>query len=523
MWDPDGAGPLPAQLIAGGAFTTADGATVNRIARWDGSTWQALGSGVDGAVFALTTWDPDGDGPQSAQLVAGGELSAGSVVVSYIARWDGLVWHALGSGFSGGPGVYALTTWDPDGSGPIPPQLVAGGAFTTAGGVTVNRIARWDGSTWQPMGSGVNGPVSTLTTWDPDGAGPLPAELVAGGLFTTSGGVVVSHIAKWSISSWQPMGSGVFNATGFTEVNSLTTWDPDGAGPLPPQLVAGGWFTSAGGVNANRIARWDGSSWQPFDSGTSGRVQSLTTWDPDGDGPLPAQLVAGGEFTTAGGMSVNYITRWDDSAWQALGSGMGSWVYSLTTWDPDGAGPLPEQLVAGGVFNTADGLPARFMALWSTLAPTITQQPVDDSFGLGSAVKLRAVAGNGQPTYQWRKDGLELLNGTTDSGSIISGATSPTLTISNAQTPDAGPYDVVVTNSCGQTTSDTATLTPPPTCAGDANGDSQVDGADLSLVLALFGQSVAQQPLAGVADFNGDGVVNGADLSVLLFRFGTAC
>ena len=35
----------------------------------------------------------------------------------------------------------ALTTWDPDGNGPLPAQLVAGGAFTTAGGVTVNGIA----------------------------------------------------------------------------------------------------------------------------------------------------------------------------------------------------------------------------------------------------------------------------------------------------------------------------------------------------------------------------------------------
>lgn len=61
---------------------------------------------------------------------------------------------------------------------------------------------------------------------------------------------------------------------------------------------------------------------------------------------------------------------------------------------------------------------------------------------------------------------------------------------------------------------------PPPACAGDANGDSLVNGADLSVLLGQFGQSVA----AGTGgDLNGDGVVNGADLSVLLGRFGTSC
>lgn len=60
----------------------------------------------------------------------------------------------------------------------------------------------------------------------------------------------------------------------------------------------------------------------------------------------------------------------------------------------------------------------------------------------------------------------------------------------------------------------------PPMCAGDANGDGHVDAADLSVLLAQFGQSV---PASSGSDFNGDGAVNGADLSVLLSAFGQAC
>lgn len=62
--------------------------------------------------------------------------------------------------------------------------------------------------------------------------------------------------------------------------------------------------------------------------------------------------------------------------------------------------------------------------------------------------------------------------------------------------------------------------TPPPICTGDTNGDQQINGADLSVLLGSFGATVV--PGSG-ADFNGDGHVNAADLSVLLARFGTSC
>jgi hypothetical protein len=88
----DGAGPA---LYAGGNFTSAGGAAANYIARWDGSSWSALGAGV---------------------------------AANQIAKWDGSSWSALGSGASGGmnPDVSALIVHD-DGSGPA---LYAGGGFT---------------------------------------------------------------------------------------------------------------------------------------------------------------------------------------------------------------------------------------------------------------------------------------------------------------------------------------------------------------------------------------------------------
>jgi hypothetical protein len=82
------------------------------------------------------------------------------------------------------PDVYALAV-GPDGS------LYAGGAFTRANWVVVNRIARWDGSQWHPLGSGLDGYGYALAV-GPDGA------LVVGGSFNTAGGKPSARTARWT-------------------------------------------------------------------------------------------------------------------------------------------------------------------------------------------------------------------------------------------------------------------------------------------------------------------------------------
>src|SRR5678816_464961 len=69
--------------------------------------------------------------------------------------------------------VLATTTFDFDGAGPDPASLVVGGEFTIIGDLTISRIARWDGAEWQPIGSGLSGPVRCFAVFDTDGPGPL--------------------------------------------------------------------------------------------------------------------------------------------------------------------------------------------------------------------------------------------------------------------------------------------------------------------------------------------------------------
>ena len=330
-------------LYAGGYFASAGGVPANRIAKWDGSSWAPLGSGMDGiysltgapSVQALAVFD-DGGGPT---LHAGGQFAtAGGVAASRIAKWNGSSWSALGSGVNND--VLALAVHD-DGGGPA---LFAGGLFTVAGGGTANRIARWNGTSWSALGTGTNNAVRALVVFD-DGGGPA---LYAGGSFGSAGGVAASGIAKWNGTSWSALG----NLNGWVE--ALAVFD-DGSGPA---LYAGGSFSTAGGTAANRIARWDGASWSALGQGVNANssVLALAAHD-DGGGPA---LYAGGTFSSAGGGAASCVAKWDGSSWSALGSGLGDMVHALAVHD-DGSGPA---LFVGGYFMSALDSGDSFLAKW---------------------------------------------------------------------------------------------------------------------------------------------------------------
>ena len=334
---PDG-GPVPDALVTllvfgGEASTSADGAfAIDATLPGEGGTITLVATAtIDGQRFTGTS--------EGIPAVLGGLTDAGVIVLSPLC--ENPVW-VEGFGVPGMNGFWiaCLSVYD-DGSGP---DLYAGGDFTTAGGISASRIAKWDGVAWTRLRSGMNNPVVALTVFD-DGSGPA---LYAGGDFTTAGGVTANRIARWDGSAWTRLGSGMNNT-----VNALTVFD-DGSGPA---LYAGGDFTTAGGVATNNIARWDGSVWTPLGSGMNGRVQALTVFD-DGSGPA---LYAGGVFTTAGGVAVGGIARWDGVAWSRVGlASSGGGVYALTTFN-DGSG---QALYIGGLFGSFGGSSARGIAKW---------------------------------------------------------------------------------------------------------------------------------------------------------------
>jgi len=99
-------------------------------------------------------------------------------------------------------------------------------------------------------------------------------------------------------------------------------WEPLGTGlnggveqilVFDHELIAIGEFSTAGGASASHVAAWDGSSWSPLGSGINGAFNlALAVYDD--------KLCVGGDFTTAGGLSANRIATWDGTAWAPLGS-----------------------------------------------------------------------------------------------------------------------------------------------------------------------------------------------------------
>lgn len=273
--------------------------------------WKGMGTGANEEVKAIVI-SPDGS------IYAGGNFTViGGVTTRGIARWGGSSWNALGTGLANGL-VNAIAI-GPDGS------LYIGGSFTQVGGVAnTTYIAKWNGAAWSALSTGMESQVAALV-FGQDGA------LYAGGYFLDAGGVAnTAYIAKWNGTAWSALGTGM-NSRVLAAAIGL-----DGA------LYVGGNFTTAGGVAANRTARFDGSAWSALGTGMNGEVRSMK-FGPDG------ALYAGGSFTTASGAAVNYITKWNGSIWSSLGTGVDNNVYAVSV-SPDGA------LYIGGGFTAASGL-----------------------------------------------------------------------------------------------------------------------------------------------------------------------
>jgi hypothetical protein len=101
------------------------------------------------------------------------------------------------------------------------------------------------------------------------------------------------------------------------------------------------------------------------------------------------------------------------------------------------------------VTNTVGSATSNAASLTVNVPPTLTTQPVSQTVTGGQAVTLSVTAsGTPAPTYQWRKNGVN-----------IAGATGATLTLTNVQSSDAGNYSVVITNAAGSVTSNAITLT----------------------------------------------------------------
>ena len=263
-------------------------------------------------------------------------------IVNNIAYWDGENWHALGEGENAGVTVDESRT-SVRALYADEDHLYVGGRFAQAGSIPAGSIARWDGESWSSIGDFWN------VEWD--GSARINAitrfqnDLIVAGWFDQVNELEANHIARWNGTDWSSLGHGDANGIGGS-VNTLF--------PYGNQLYVGGDLFQAGGQPARRIAIWDGE-WNPIvvtdEFGTEhngmpgGVVAAITAFED--------KIVVGGTFFTAGYTPVRRIAAWTGSEWLDLDHGIERFPNSTISLRVDALLPMGDRLLVGGSFQYA--------------------------------------------------------------------------------------------------------------------------------------------------------------------------
>ncbi len=317
-------------FVAGGYSHDLDGV----VRRYDSGAWRPLGHGFTSPILDLEV-DARGD-----LFVAGEFDQAGDTAAFAVARRDAAGWHALGAGpRSPAQTVLPLTNgnvvtgtshgdvelWDgaqwrtigdlgyyavkalielPNG------DVVAGGRFSA----TARRVARWDGSAWHALGTGLGPPFNGGEYDSVECLLAMPnGDVIAGGYFKDpNNNNQLWNIARWDGNSWAAVGPGIGSGNRVVDLALA----PDGS------LLA----AVRGGYNPG-IRRWDGTAWSAF-AVVNDNIFAIDVL-PNGD------LLAGGSFTQIAGVAVAGLARWDGSVWAAVDPSVGPVVEALAH-TPDG-------------------------------------------------------------------------------------------------------------------------------------------------------------------------------------------
>lgn len=283
------------KLYAGGNFYYAGNIAVNNIARWNGTNWEDVGYPDCYSIKSLVVYNGD--------LYAAGyfyfpNLPDGTA----IAKWNGNNWTAVG------PGTdlhYIVIECMEVFNG----ELYAAGAYYQIGGGGLPdsyRISKWNGFTWSDV-------LTIPASYTLDGAlGDILSmvaynnELYIAGTFGLMiDSVSATQIAKWNGTNWRPVGTGInaeayplggdSDGATYSAVKSLAVYNGI--------LYAGGRFDSCGTIATRNIAQWDGTNWSALAQGVNSYVNSMIAFD--------SSLYVGGRFNYVNGnVPANNIAKW---------------------------------------------------------------------------------------------------------------------------------------------------------------------------------------------------------------------
>ncbi|CAG1002915.1 hypothetical protein PHYC_03029 [Phycisphaerales bacterium] len=511
-FDFDGPGPNAEWFVVGGLFGSMDGLPTRNIAAWDGREWHAIGIGLGGTsnsdgVAALCV--------HNGELYAAGRFSVNNdtQAIPQVARWDGASWQSVGPMFSGpvtslasfsgnlyaggqfntnllpnfarwtgtswqgyqwantGPGasnsrVETMTQHDGalmiagtfpmrvarfDGTNPATPLgTTINCPFSCSGGVygllsdggnlyaagdyrlwptnTQPGVMRWDGATWTAMQATSN---------------PMPRTIFShnGQLLLCTGGTTgSSELRTWNGTQWVNFGP----SQGWFSAN-ITTFEF--LGQFEGRAILGGLFggirPGAGAPNGRWmkcIAAYDGADFYPITRGPDARVTKMLDWNGEtlavgrfitvgsatasriairdeqgfwrpfegnegfnndawAAAIFEGQLIVGGSFTQAGGVPVNHVARWTGQAWEPMGTGLDSFPSFMEAVD----GTLWAATTAtAGRMEFFDGIFRWMNGAWEPVP-----MPVQISRLTSLGTELYASAFDGSVSYVYRWNGAE--------------------------------------------------------------------------------------------------------------------
>lgn len=323
------------ELYIMGYFLDASGeASADFVARWNGSQWVGLGSGVNGdglitcednCLLFDTAIAQNGD-----VYIAGRFEVSGLSGVQAIAKWDGATWTSIAADIDG---YIEDLVFDNQGT------LYASGDFENLGRIsTADFIAKWDGTNWSGLGS------------DGSGDGPLnrqPYAMVVGsddslytsGNFRNAGGVAAAdYLAVWNGATWSSVGTYSIDEQEFEPyADSLLIDNSSGA----DVLYIGGCMDW--GSENLIVAKYDGTDWVALagDFRIGGCVYEMEI-APSG------ALVIAGEFNSRANLNLYGLAAWTNGQWRPLGNNQDASYYSLEITSDS-------RVIVGGDFEDLEG------------------------------------------------------------------------------------------------------------------------------------------------------------------------
>ncbi len=407
------------ETVASNVVATAVGRTHSLFVRTDGTLW-SMGDNAQGQLGDGSTdesWSPVAVASNVVTMAAG----AGH---SLFVMNDGTLW-AMGYNLNGqlGNGTTVNTNR---------PVFVTSNVVAVAAGDYYSLFVKADGTLWG-MGDNQYGQLGNDTLNE---ANPTPL-------------YVTNHVVAMAAGSFHSLfikADGTLWGMGYNEYGQLGNEALNPVNPTP-LYVTNHVVAVAGGSYHSLFIKADNTLWG-LGSNDHGELGNDTL---NAANPTPL-YVTDNVAAVTGGNAFSVFIKADGSLW-AVGWNIDLVFGNVYNGVSDHFSPVPV-LVNNGVLLTATlanrgGAAADHVLAIAGAAPVV-EALMNQWTTFGQAVSFSASlsGGDGPFTYQWQKDGTNLV-----------GATASTYTLDNVAMTDAGSYAVVVASFYGSTNSASATLT----------------------------------------------------------------